>query len=87
VASGVCKSSLLESRLEEVDRNGGNRFRDVLLPAAVLKFKQGFGRLVRSKEDRGVVAVLDPRLITKPMLGSAFMSSILPCCTRVEDVC
>jgi ATP-dependent DNA helicase DinG len=76
---------LLEARLEKVDRKGGNRFRDVLLPTAVLKFKQGFGRLVRSKGDRGIVAVLDPRLITRPF-GKAFMSSIPPCCTRIEDV-
>ena len=45
------------------------------MPQAILRFKQGFGRLIRSREDRGVVAVLDKRLLTKKY-GQAFLSSL-----------
>ena len=51
------------------------------LPAAVIKFKQGFGRLIRSKTDTGIVVVLDPRIISK-RYGRTFMDAVGPC--RVE---
>jgi ATP-dependent DNA helicase DinG len=75
---------LLEARLEEIKRRGGVPFRDYQLPQAVLKLKQGFGRLIRTKTDRGIVAILDPRVLTKPY-GRTFLES-LPECPRVVEI-
>ena len=54
-----------ESVEKLVEKAGGSGFRDHSLPEAILKFKQGFGRLVRTANDRGRVVVLDPRIRTK----------------------
>ncbi len=64
-----------EGRYEYIEENGGNAFMDYALPLAVIKFKQGFGRLIRSKEDRGVVFVLDGRLYKKNY-GGKFIQSL-----------
>ena len=66
---------IVEARSEQIDRDGGSSFRDYLLPEAVIRFRQGFGRLIRTKADRGVVVVADPRLITKSY-GAVFRKSI-----------
>lgn len=66
---------VVEARSEKIDREGGSSFRDYALPEAVIKFRQGFGRLVRTKSDRGVVVVTDPRLVTKNY-GATFRRSI-----------
>ena len=66
---------VIEARSEKIDREGGSSFRDYALPEAVIKFRQGFGRLVRTKSDRGVVIVTDPRLVTKNY-GATFRKSI-----------
>jgi len=53
-------------------------FNRYAVPQAILKFKQGFGRLIRSKTDRGVVAILDQRILSRPY-GQAFLRSLPPC--------
>ena len=69
---------LLEAKLEDIRKKGGNPFRDYQLPEAVIKFKQGFGRLIRTATDTGVVLVTDPRIVTK-QYGSLFIESLPPC--------
>lgn len=68
-------SPVVEARGEKIDREGGSSFRDYSLPEAVIKFRQGFGRLIRTKHDRGIVVVTDPRVVTKNY-GSTFRKSI-----------
>jgi len=74
---------LLEARLEAIRKRGGNPFVEYQVPEAVLKLKQGFGRLIRSKDDSGIVAILDPRVLSKPY-GRTFLAS-LPDCPRVVE--
>jgi ATP-dependent DNA helicase DinG len=74
---------LLEARLEAIRRRGGNPFVEHQVPEAVLKLKQGFGRLIRSRDDRGIVVILDPRVLTKPY-GRTFLDA-LPDCPRSVD--
>jgi ATP-dependent DNA helicase DinG len=74
---------IIEARVEYMENQGLNSFMDYSVPVAVLKFKQGFGRLIRTKTDKGVVLVLDKRLISK-FYGKFFLNS-LPKCTKLVD--
>jgi ATP-dependent DNA helicase DinG len=65
------------ARAEDLRQRGSDPFASFTVPQAVLKFKQGFGRLIRSASDRGVVVVLDRRIITKPY-GRTFLRSLPP---------
>ena len=67
---------ILSARTEAVARAGGSGFAEVQLPRAAMLLKQGFGRLLRSETDRGVVAILDRRLLTKPY--GAYLQAALP---------
>lgn len=75
---------LTQARLELIRQRGGDPFTDDSLPRAVIRFKQGFGRLIRSRSDSGRVVVLDPRIATKSY-GRAFLAA-LPEGVRVERV-
>jgi ATP-dependent DNA helicase DinG len=76
---------LLEARLEDMRRRGKSPFIEYQVPEAVIKLKQGFGRLIRSKSDRGIVVILDPRVLTKPY-GQTFLNSLPACPRNVEIV-
>ncbi len=75
---------LVEARLERVAEAGGNPFMDDQLPRAVLRFRQGAGRLIRSGDDRGTLAILDSRVVRKAY-GGAFVAA-LPDGVEVTDL-
>ncbi len=74
---------IIEARAEAVEKAGGDAFYDYSLPMAVIKFKQGFGRLIRSRNDRGVVIIFDSRVLTK-RYGHIFLQS-LPAAKCIKD--
>ncbi len=69
---------LIQARSEKIEQSGKNAFMEYSLPEAVLKFRQGIGRLIRSKNDTGIVAILDKRIISK-RYGKFFLDSIPDC--------
>lgn len=69
---------LIEARIESIEARGGNSFMEFSLPEAILKFRQGVGRLIRTKSDKGIVVVLDNRVLTKKY-GQAFLNSVPKC--------
>ncbi len=69
---------LIEARIEAIEARGGNSFSEFSLPEAILKFRQGVGRLIRTKTDTGIVVVLDNRVLTK-QYGQAFLHALPPC--------
>lgn len=73
---------LIEARLERIEAAGGNAFSDFSLPEAILKFRQGVGRLIRTNKDSGIVVLLDNRVLNK-RYGQAFLDSIPACPVEV----
>ena len=73
----VPSDPLIAARIDRIRSQGGNPFAEYQLPLAVLELKQGLGRLLRSCSDRGVLAVLDPRLTTR-RYGETFLKSLPP---------
>jgi ATP-dependent DNA helicase DinG len=73
---------LIEARIEAIEARGGDAFREFSLPEAILKFRQGVGRLIRTKTDRGIIVVLDNRILAK-QYGRAFMNAIPKCPVEV----
>jgi ATP-dependent DNA helicase DinG len=71
----VPDTPLIEAKLELVQERGGDAFTEFSLPEAILKLRQGVGRLIRTKTDRGIVVILDSRIVTKPY-GRAFMQAL-----------
>ena len=69
---------LVAARQELIERRGGRPFWEYSLPEAVLKFRQGFGRLIRSRDDTGIVVVLDNRIL-RTSYGKTFLDSIPQC--------
>ncbi len=68
---------LVKARIDAIDRQGGNAFQDYQIPLATLTLLQGLGRLIRTRSDRGVLAILDPRL-TRMGYGRRFLASLPP---------
>jgi ATP-dependent DNA helicase DinG len=73
----VPSDPVVSARMKAIEENGGKPFFDYQVPTAVLTLKQGFGRLIRSLEDRGVLVLLDPRVRTK-RYGQTFLASLPP---------
>lgn len=69
---------LIEAKLESIEAAGGDAFTEYSLPEAILKLRQGVGRLIRTKSDHGIIVILDNRIVTKPY-GRAFMSALPKC--------
>jgi len=73
---------LIEARIEAIEAHGGNSFGEFSLPEAILKFRQGVGRLIRTKTDTGIVVVLDNRILVK-QYGQAFLDALPKCPVEV----
>lgn len=73
---------LIEAKIEAIEARGGNSFGEFSLPEAILKFRQGVGRLIRTKTDSGIVVVLDNRVLSK-RYGQAFLDALPKCPVEV----
>ena len=73
----VPNDPVVQARMKAIEEAGGKPFIDYQVPSAVLTLKQGFGRLIRSLEDRGVLVLLDPR-VTRQRYGQTFLASLPP---------
>ncbi|MEY2556727.1 MAG: ATP-dependent helicase DinG [Verrucomicrobiota bacterium] len=73
---------LIEAKLELVEARGGDAFTEYSLPEAIFKFRLGVGRLIRTKSDRGIIVVLDNRIVTRPY-GRAFLKALPECPVKV----
>jgi len=69
---------LIEAKLEYIEGNGGDPFTEYSLPEAILKLRQGVGRLIRTKTDQGIVVILDNRILSRSY-GQSFLQALPPC--------
>jgi ATP-dependent DNA helicase DinG len=83
----VPSDPVIGARQRYIDNHGGNSFNSYSVPSAIITLKQGLGRLIRSASDRGVLSILDPRIITKGY-GQQFRKSLPPSrvTRKIEDV-
>ncbi|HEX3084399.1 MAG TPA: ATP-dependent DNA helicase, partial [Pyrinomonadaceae bacterium] len=83
----VPSDPIVAARQRNIEEQGGSSFYEYSVPQAIISLKQGLGRLIRSTTDRGVLAVLDPRLRTK-MYGQSFLKSLPPCriTSNIDDL-
>ena len=75
---------VVQAKMEFIEQRGGNSFFEYSLPEAILKFRQGIGRLIRHKTDKGIIAILDNRIITKTY-GKHFLNSIDECEVEIVE--
>ncbi len=80
----VPNEPIIEARYEAIENTGGNAFMEYAVPIAVIKLKQGFGRLIRSRTDRGTVVIFDSRVVKKSY-GRKFLRSLPLCDTAIGD--
>jgi ATP-dependent DNA helicase DinG len=73
---------LIEARIEAIEARGGNSFGEFSLPEAILKFRPGVGRLIRTRTDQGIIVALDNRILTK-QYGQAFIDALPKCPVEV----
>jgi len=73
---------LIEAKLELIEEGGGDAFTEYSLPEAILKLRQGVGRLIRTRADKGIVVILDNRIVTKPY-GRAFLKALPRCPLKI----
>lgn len=71
----VPSDPVVEAIIENINNEGGNAFLEYQIPESIIKFKQGIGRLIRSKEDRGIITILDTRTIKK-RYGKLFLDAV-----------
>jgi ATP-dependent DNA helicase DinG len=83
----VPSDPVVAARQRHIDQQGGSSFTEYSVPSAIITLKQGVGRLIRSASDRGVIALLDARLLTKGY-GQQFIESLPPCriTQEIDDV-
>jgi ATP-dependent DNA helicase DinG len=73
---------LIEAKLELIEEGGDDPFTEYSLPEAILKLRQGVGRLIRTKSDKGIIVILDNRIVTK-QYGRAFMQALPKCALEI----
>jgi ATP-dependent DNA helicase DinG len=83
----VPSDPVVAARQRYIEEQGGSSFYEYSVPQAIISLKQGLGRLIRSTTDKGVLAILDPRLRTKAY-GRLFLESLPPCLVTsdIEDL-